>query len=369
MRAFVSVLAVASACLVIDAGASASSRQVAPPAGSASQATASQAPASQAPVTLRRQPVAGEKVVSAFVLDHTLIAQRMSSRSGGDEQLSQDQLEIGGRSMWRFADDVRAVDGGRATHLRRMHEEASVHVDKRLQPAGAPPRALVLDGGSPLTNAGVVHRFVPARDACGKYYDGIETSEEFLPRLHTEMDLAGLLPNAPVAVGAQWTIEPARLVEVFSFGGLVPIRFAKGADALLVRTTALGVGGPLYEVFGGETTGTVGAELVAIEDGIARIALKLDVRAVKDQTALNQEKLTPPELYDGLVVASGRVEWAFRGQGELRWNVAAGRAQGLALAGAEEVRLALVLNGPGGQTGSDLALAGGLKLSIDVAVR
>lgn len=320
-------------------------------------------------VALRRKPVAGERIVSAFVLDHTLVAQRMSTRNGADEQLSQDQIEIGGRTTMRFADEIREVDGARATLLRRVVEDASVHVDMRLQTPGAKPRTLVLDGGSPLAKAGVLHRFVPARGEYGKLYDGIETSEEFLPRLSTEIDLASLLPAAPVTVGARWSIEPTRLADVFSFGGLVPIRFAKGADPLLVRTAALGVGGPLYEVFGGETTGTVDAEFVGVEGGVARIALKVDVRAVKDQTALNQEKLTPPELYDGLVVQSGKVEWKFRGEGELRWNVAAGRAEGLALAGAEEVRLTLALQGPNGVTGSDLALAGGLKVSIDTRER
>ena len=43
-----------------------------------------------------------------------------------------------------------------------------------------------------------------------------------------------------------------------------------------------------------------------------------------------------------------------------------GMGEGLALAGAEEVRLTLALQGPNGVTGSDLALAGGLKVSIDV---
>lgn len=320
------------------------------------------------PVALQRRPVAGERLVHAFVLDHTLVAQRMATRIGSEEQLSQDGIELGGRTSFRFADEVREVEGPRATLLRRVVEDATVHVDMRLQPPGGAPRTIALDGGSPLTGTSVLHRYVPARDVYGKLYDGQETSEEFLPRLFTDIALTCLLPAAPVEVGAQWTVAPARLVEVFAYGGLVPIRFAKGADPLLVRTTALGVGGPLFEVFGGEVTGTVGAELVSVEAGIARIALRVDVRAVRDQTALNQANLTPPELYDGTVVESGRAEWSFRGQGELRWNVDAGRAEALSLAGAEEIRLALALKGPTGKSGSDLALAGGLKLSIDIAV-
>jgi len=320
-------------------------------------------------VSLLRQPVAGERLVHAFVLDHTLVAQRMSTRVGGEEQLSQDQIEIGGRTTLRFADEVREVKDSRATLLRRVVEDASVHVDMRLVPPGGKERTLALDGGSPLAGASVLHRYVPARGIYGKLYDGLETSEEFLPRLHTEIDLACLLPSGPVEVGAPWTVDPARIVDVFSYGGLVPIRFAGGADPLLVRTTALGVGGPLYEVFGGEVTGTVTATLVGIEKSVARIELRFDVRARKDQTALNQAQLTPLERLDGVVVTSGLAEWKFRGQGELRWNVAAARAESLALAGAEEIRLSLDLLGPNGRGGSDLALAGGLKLSIDVAAQ
>jgi hypothetical protein len=320
-----------------------------------------------APVRLQRTPAVGERLTHAFVLDQTLVVQRMATRVGADEQLSQDQIEFGGRTTLRFVDEVRAVADGRATLLRRALEDAHVHVDMRLQPAVGRARTLVLDGGSPLTGASVLHTYVPARGEYGRMYDATETSEEFLPRLFTDIDLTCLLPAAPVRVGDAWEIAPTRLIEVFAYGGLVPVRFEDDADPQLVRTTALGVAGPLYEIFGGETAGVVGAKLAAVESGIARIALAIDVSAKKDQTALSSEKLTPGERYDALRVADCSTTWKFRGEGELRWDVAAGRPVALALAGAEELRLVLALDGPGGGGGSDMALAGGLKLAIDVA--
>lgn len=320
-----------------------------------------------ATVTLARRPANGERLVHALVLDHTLVSQRFATRTNGEEQVSQDELEVGGRTTLRMADEVRALAGARPTLVRRVYEDSTVHVDMRVTPPGGKPRALALDGGSPLAGASVLFRWIPARDEWGRIYDGLETSEEFLPRLAPAIDLAGLLPPGPVAVGARWTIDAAGMRSVFDYGGQIPVRFAKGADPLLARTTALGVGGPLHEVVAGELTGAIEAELAAVDAGVARIVLKADVRAARDQTALNQSKLTPPELYDGRVVESALVEWTFRGEGELTWLVDAGRAQRLALSGAETVRLKLALKDVHGSSGSDLSLAGGLKLSIDVS--
>lgn len=320
-------------------------------------------------VSLRRIASAGDRLAHAYVLDHALVAQRLTTRTASGEQTSQDALEFGGRTALRIVDEVFEASNGRPTRFHRLVTEASVHVDMRLQPAAGTPRTLVLDGTSLITGAGILFTYLPTRDEYGRMYDGIESSEEFLPSLFTDIDLACLLPSAPVEVGAKWTIEPPRLVEVFAYGGLVPMRFAPNADPQLTRTTTMGLAGPLYEIFGGEGAGVVSAELVAVEAGIARVALRVDVRFDRDQTERSREKLTAVERYDGLGIERARVVWAFRGEGELRWDVTAGRAVALSLSGAEEVEMSLDLSGPTGASGSDLKLAGGLKLAIDVAVQ
>jgi hypothetical protein len=226
---------------------------------------------------------------------------------------------------------------------------------------------VTIEGGSPLSRSTVLFRYVEARGEYGRIYDGLETSEEFLPRLEPQTDLAGLLPDRPVTPGDIWSIEPPRLRRVLDFGGSIPIRFTAGADGLLARTTSLGVAGPLRELVLGDLVGTVNARLVAVEAGAARIELALDVRAVTDQTAINAERLTPYERYDGLRVDSARAEWSLRGKGELSWLVDARRARSLSLAGAEDLRLVVAMDGPGGKASSDLRLAGGWKLSIDVS--
>ncbi len=317
-------------------------------------------------VALRSTPKPDQRITHAFVLEHTLVVQRLATRVGSDVQISQDQLEFGGRTSLRFVDRVREVAGGRPTLFSRLLEGADVHVDMRLQPTTGPARPLALEGTSPLKGASVLFRYLPESRTYGRMYDDLETSEEFLPRISVAIDLSCFLPDAPVEVGSSWKIAPGRIEDVFAYGGLVPIRFAQGADPQLVRTVALGVAGPLDPVFGGTTTGTCDATLTAVEGGIARVALKLDLRSAKDQTAFSQEILTPPERYDGVRVEKSTIAWGFRGAGELRWDVAAGRAVSLALAGAEDVRVTLDLDGPGGAGGSDLTLAGGMKLAVDV---
>ncbi len=329
---------------------------------------AAPAPAPAAPVRLARAPRVGERLAYAFVLDHALVAQRLVTRIGDVRQSSQDGIELSGRLALRFADEVREVSGGRAVVFRRVLEDAKLHVDMKIQAQGAAPRALTLDGTSPLSQVGVVFRWFPAAGTWGRIYDAQEVSEEFLPRLEPELDLSLFLPPEPVALGAVWTVSPDRLDRVFAYGGLVPLRFGKGDDAVLVRTAALGLGGPLVEVFGGQTTGTVEARLESLEGSVARIALALDVRAERDQTALHRAKLSPGDRMDGIEIQGARLTWSFRGTGELTWNVAEGRAQSLSLTGSETVALATDMTRPEGPSGSELELSGGLKLAIDVSV-
>lgn len=319
-------------------------------------------------VELRLEAKAGTSVVHAFVLDRSLVAQKLVTRTGGEEQGSQDEIELGGRTTLKFTDQIREVRGARVTLFRRVVDEAAVHVDMRRSVGGVASRPVTLDGTSPLTSSSVLFRWIEPRSEYGRLYDGPETSEEFLPRLDADLGLGVLLPTKAVTVGDRWEVEPKRARELFTFGGSVPIRFPKGSDPLLARTASFGVAGPLEAALENGATGRIGAELVAVEAGIARIALQFELLGEVDQTKRNTERLTPPERYDGVVVQSASSTWTFRGEGELRWNVAQARAERLTISGAETVRLQLALGSPTGSTGSDFVLAGGLKLSIDTVV-
>jgi len=336
---------------------------------SAASVQAVPAPAAAAPVRLARAPRVGERLTYAFVLDHALVAQRLVTRMGDVRQSSQDGIELSGRLALRFADEVREVDGARVAVFRRVLEEAALHVDMKIQAQGAAPRAMTLDGTSPLTKVGVVYRALQAAGTWGRIYDTQEVSEEFLPRLDPDLDLSLFLPSEPVAPGARWTVPVERLGRVFAYGGLVPLRFGKNDDAVLLRTASLGLGGPLAEVFGGKTTGQVEARLELGLVALARIALTLDVRAERDQTELHRAKLSPGDRLDGIEIQGARLTWAFRGTGELKWNVAEGRAQSLSLTGSETVALATDMTRPEGPSGNELELSGGLKLAIDVSAR
>jgi len=319
-------------------------------------------------VELRLSAKAGTRVVHAFVLDRSLVAQKLVTRTGGEEQRSQDEIEVGGRTTLKFTDEIREVVGARATLFRRVLDEAAVHVDMRRSIGGVASRPVTLDGNSPLAAAGVIFRWIESRAEYGRLYDGHETSEEFLPRLEADLGLGGFLPRKSVAVGDRWDVDPVRARELFAFGGSVPVRFAKGSDPLLARTTSFGVAGPLDAALGAAAGGRIGAELVGVAGGIARIALQFELRCEADQTARNAERLTPTEQYDGVVVQSASSTWTFRGEGELRWSVAQGCAERLTVSGAETVRLTFALGGPTGISGSDFELAGGLKLSLDTVV-
>jgi hypothetical protein len=289
----------------------------------------------------------------------------------GVEQASQDRAALTGHLQLRVDEDLRAVQAGRPTLFARTYSDCALRVTLRTEPRSEAPRAETLEAGSPLAGCAVRFTWAPARGDWGRLYEAREASEEFLPRLAADLELAGFLPPRAVAVGDAWEVEPARAGDVFVLGGEVPLRFSKGGDHSLARTVALGVGGPLHEVFAAPVQGSVRARLAALEDGPegqrARVALELDVRVTRDVAQLTEQRLNPVELEDGVQVRSATLTWTFRGQGELVWSVAQGRAVSVALSGAEDVASRAELQQSDGAVVNEVRLSGGLKLRIDVA--
>lgn len=320
-----------------------------------------------APVLLRWNPAQGSKLTRRIELSHDLALAKMSMFRGGAEQLAQQRLTVKSRLQVLLRDDLQVVDERGCGLLKRKFDDWMLDATLATGSAGA-EETTAFEAVSPLSGSSVVHQRL-AGGGYGRHYDEREASEEFLARLWEDAELRGFLPSAPVAEGAEWTVQPSALVEAFCPGGAVPLRFTKGDDNLFVRQLGAGIGGPLHELLPGAAwDGSVKARLVRVEtvEGArqAVVALQLDVRAVADQTAFYNDSLGKFDLVDGRKVVKSETTFVLQGGGELRFGLDEGFVRALALEGKERVSSS-VLAERGGKEDlrQSIELAGTLKLS------
>lgn len=352
-------------------------------------------PASPAPAAQATPPVAarhiglriapGSSLAKLFTVEHKLVLKKMSLERNGVEQVSQQQMDLDSKQTLRVKDEYRVLDEGRPSILRRSFEEIGYRARLDLSPGDDREAPLVLEATSPLARsarnapASVVFTWVPSEKAYGKHYDARECVEEWLSALSADLDLLALLPSGEVKVGDAWEIDPARLADAVACGGKLPFVFPKDADKVMVRTLSSGVGGGLYEVFGGEIKGRLSARLASLRtegrtegrnEGsaeLAVIAIEADVETSRDQTGLARQTQLRDEFLEGSTVEELMVQWKLKGSGELVWNLTAGRFESFKLAGSEDVAMQLKM----GLRGSEgvrqrLEMSGGLVVSAKI---
>jgi hypothetical protein len=125
---------------------------------------------------------------------------------------------------------------------------------------------------------------------------------------------------------------------VFAPGGALKLEPEESDDSL--SQMGMNQEMPAADEMIGDLTGDATAEFVGVEEAdgvqVAVIRVKLDVSSAKDLTAWMTENMAKMEVpMEGMEmsVESFDVEFAFEGEGELRWNLQAGLLHSLTLTG------------------------------------
>lgn len=315
-------------------------------------------------------PKVPSKVTKDFVVEHHLALQTLKLEDNGVEQLIQRGLNLDTKLTVRTVDQYLGCAGGRPTILRRLIDDANLHVDVTFREGSGSDKVGTdaIDAKSPFEGISTVFTWIPEENGYGRFYDEREGDEEFLPNLAEDLDLRALLPGKAVSPGDEWKIEPALLMDWVAPGGDIPMQFSRKKDDRFVRTLTLGVGGGLSLVFGGEVKGTISARYDRRETqgdaSLAVIALSVDVQTDRDQTLIAQNMISPEELLDGVLVRRSAVKWKMKGEGTARWNMTANRFESLELAGGEEVAYDLELStARGGKSLQNMVFSGGIRVT------
>lgn len=325
----------------------------------------------------------GTERTKSFVLEQQLTLQSLQIETDGIAQSIQRPLELSSKLEIRTRDALRAVDGGKPSLFARNFDAFGLHVDVRAQGTDGKPLTETVEATSVLGGTSVLFTWVPKSGVFGRCYEGREAIEEYLPKLRGEFDLRAYLPERAVKPGDEWTVEPARLVDLLSPFGDMPLRFTKNSDVVPPRSLALGIGGPLDALFAAENVGVApsadSAKIAAPKGNVrvrfeslakdgevdtAILAIEYDVEIVRDQAMAMREWLTALEVFDGVTVPSAELRWKSAGKGRIVWDMSAGTWKKIELAGSESCTSSAEYARAGKSTRQTSQFAGTLKLDV-----
>lgn len=226
--------------------------------------------------------------------------------------------------------------------LVRTYDEIGLELEGGLALGeDAPAIPLSGEGESELEGIAVHFEYDPDTERWKKRYaEDYEGREELLEPLRAEAEFLGLLPGDPaeVEVGDRWEIDLDRLEEILVPGGHLPLERETELAALEGVLDPMLLPGP-FELLDGDRDGEFVARLEAVEDGVAVIALELDVEIASDQQQTIVD-LLDPALPEGARAEVKRAPYLLRleGKGTLRWDLEAYHARSLTLTSDVEIR-------------------------------
>jgi len=205
--------------------------------------------------------------------------------------------------------------------------------------------------------------------------EGAEGDAALLENLAEDMDLRGLLPESgELASGESYEIKLTSMIDIFAPGGDLKLDVEmEGAENM---------GGPdpsmmadfrriFEEMVAGEASGKyVGTkEIDGVTVGVIELTFKIN--ASRDMSEFVKE-LMGEQMPEGMEMNVNRldVEFTYEGGGELHWNLAAGRAQGLALKGnanvSMDMEMAMDMGGQAMTISMEMAMSGSLENGLKV---
>lgn len=304
---------------------------------------------------LRYTERAGERVEVAWSASHELAVQRLVTQIGAREpsELAVRFLARGHETL-TFVDEALRLAADGPDDFRREYLAGAADLEMRepSAPADAAPLSRV-EFVSELADASVRHQRA-ADGAWGRHYDRREAREALLANVRGPLAWGALLPAAPVALGAEWSVAPEALAVLLAptgeLGWSAP---GEQADPQLVRSFLQGLGGNLGAGFDGAVTGTVTGQLFAVEvvgaDQQAVLRFTFEVTLTADNTALARRRALDLERDQGVQVEEATAVHRLRGTADVRWRLQGGRPLGARVTADEEVALSILVRPEAGE--------------------
>jgi hypothetical protein len=275
-------------------------------------------------------------------------------------------------------DTYNAVAEGRPSKITRHYDSAStdIEMDMEINMMGETQNETGSGAGSSkLEGSTVVFTWNEESGAyVASFPEGEEGDAELLENLAEDMDLRGLLPKSgSLSEGETYEIPLTAMIDIFAPGGDLKLDIEMdGAETPMgPDPSMMGDFRRIFEeMVEGEATGKyLGTrEVDGVKIGVIELTFKIN--AARDMSDIVSEIMgeNAPEGMD-MSIERMDVEFKYEGGGELHWNLAAGRAQGLALKGDAEMTMDMEMSMNMGQAmtiAMEMAMSGTLENKMSV---
>lgn len=237
-------------------------------------------------------------------------------------------------------DEIEKVADGRATRFLRtfdtLTQETSMEMEVDMM-GQTQSNEMSVPASSELEGKTVLFEW-DGGDYKAKWPEDAEEDEKLLEGLVADMDLTAFLPEGPVEEGDEWQIDPKKLIPVMAPGGnlkLMP-EDVETPGMMGVESNFGSFSDWFQENLDGDVSVTFQGTRENEGANVAVLEVHFELENAVDltemvRTAMEEAEL-PPEAQD-LDIDHMDLEVAYEGQGQLLWDLAAGRAQSLDLSG------------------------------------
>ena len=279
--------------------------------------------------TIRFAPEEGLSLTKTFESKTSAELEEMFLEMG-DEEIEPDELpEILIRSSETivFEDTYDAVADGRATTLTRSFTELGRSRSETFPGEDGSPTENEYDETSDLADTVVVFSWDEDDEAyTAEFHEDSDGDEDLLEGLYGDADVLGFLPEDEVEEGDTWEVDVEHYRKFFSPSGDLTFLNEEG------ETTRDEIDEEIEESLDGE----IECELESVEDGLATIAVTIEVEGEGD----TEEDLEGDgEMIDS-AVQTRTVSVESEYEGTMVWNLRAGHLVSFELVGESEVSIA-----------------------------
>lgn len=281
----------------------------------------------EADVTLALEVETGTKLTKTFVSDLALELEELTialSVDGEDHPLDSPEVEmsIAETETVTFTDEYLALEDGRTTKLRRRFDALTETSSRTSTGEEGESEETSEEGESELEGHTVDLTWDAEAETWGAAFAAEDEGgdEELLAELEHHADLVEFLPEGEVAIGAEWTVPAAAFLNLSNPSGELHLDTPSDKDE---------DDDDLQDQLDENIEGEITAKLVSVEDGLATIELKLELKTSGevDQGTQEVDESTSVEM-------ERAVQLEFDLEGLLVWHVEEGRPVSFVIEGA-----------------------------------
>ena len=313
-------------------------------------------------------PAKGTSLTKTVIQTAEMSLDDMTISQNGQEidpsMLGSVEMQMTTEQTVTFTDTYADVADGQAKQLRRTFDELASKVNTSM--SNPMMGDMDMDVNSESELEGMTVKFTWDADAdeyVASFADDAEGDAKLLEGLRADLDYTGFLPSGEVEKGATWDVDPLNMLAVLAPGGSLKLEPVDMDESMM----GMGAGPtPSADEFLQAIEGSVKAEFLGLREGdgpsIAVIKLTFDITSASDLTDLIKETMKDMEMPEmEMEFDSFDMEFAYEGEGEIHWNVAAGHIAGFEISG--EVTMSIDQSMNISMQGMEMAMEQSMTLS------